>query len=67
MRVKNNEGIEDPNQKLALSIAMKIHKLRGTVVLAMDTDETDGSTDAVGGVVNSHTIKLLEEERVLML
>ena len=62
--IAGEAGLGGPNQELALSIARKISKLRGTAVLAMDTDGTDGPTDAAGGLVDSHTLEILEEEGI---
>ncbi|WP_324736583.1 glycerate kinase [Thermococcus sp. SY098] len=54
-------GIGGPNQEIALSISRKISGLRGTAVLAMDTDGTDGPTDAAGGLVDSYTLDVLKK------
>ena len=57
-------GLGGPNQEIALSIARKISGLRGTAVLAMDTDGTDGPTDAAGGLVDSYTLDVLKKEGI---
>jgi len=54
-------GKGGPNQEFALSIARKIEGLRGVAVLAMDTDGTDGPTDAAGGLVDSFTYETLKK------
>ncbi|ADT83788.1 glycerate kinase type-2 family protein [Thermococcus barophilus] len=54
-------GMGGPNQEIALSISRKISGLRGTAVLAMDTDGTDGPTDAAGGLVDSYTLDVLKK------
>ncbi|ALM74939.1 glycerate kinase type-2 family protein [Thermococcus barophilus] len=54
-------GMGGPNQEIALSISRKICGLRGTAVLAMDTDGTDGPTDAAGGLVDSYTLDVLKK------
>ncbi|ASJ13558.1 glycerate kinase type-2 family protein [Thermococcus thioreducens] len=53
-------GLGGPNQEFALSIARKIEGLNA-VVLAVDTDGTDGPTDAAGGIVDGKTLGLLRE------
>jgi len=62
--VERGGGRGGPNQEFALSIARKIGGLRGVSVLAMDTDGTDGPTDAAGGLVDSYTLELLEKQGV---
>ncbi len=62
--IEGEAGLGGPNQEFALSITRKIKGLRGVAVLAMDTDGTDGPTDAAGGLVDSHTLELLEKEGI---
>lgn len=62
--IKGDAGKGGPSQEFALSIARKIKGLRGVAVLAMDTDGTDGPTDAAGGLVDSFTMDVLEGEEV---
>ena len=57
-------GLGGPNQELALSASRKIKGLRGTALLAVDTDGTDGPTDAAGGLVDSYTAEILEGKGV---
>ncbi|AEH25218.1 glycerate kinase type-2 family protein [Pyrococcus yayanosii] len=58
--ITGDAGMGGPNQELALSIARKIAGLKGVVVVAFDTDGTDGPTDAAGGIVDWETLKRLE-------
>ncbi|WP_457742359.1 glycerate kinase type-2 family protein [Thermococcus sp.] len=53
-------GLGGPNQEFALSIARKIAGLNA-VVVAFDTDGTDGPTDAAGGIVDGKTLERLEK------
>ncbi len=62
--IEGEAGLGGPNQEFALSITRKIKGLRGVAVLAMDTDGTDGPTDAAGGLVDSYTLELLEKEGI---
>ena len=62
--IEGEAGLGGPNQEFALSIARKIAGLRGVVVLAMDTDGTDGPTNAAGGLVDSHTLEVLRKEGI---
>ncbi|NPA47357.1 MAG: glycerate kinase [Thermococci archaeon] len=61
--VGNAEGTGGPNQELALSAARKISGLP-VVLVAFDTDGTDGPTDAAGAVVDGCTLKELERAGV---
>ncbi|WP_258083874.1 glycerate kinase type-2 family protein [Thermococcus thermotolerans] len=56
--IEGEAGLGGPNQEFALSIARKIAGLNA-VVLAVDTDGTDGPTDAAGGIVDGKTLGLL--------
>jgi len=58
--IEEKAGLGGPNQEFALSIARKIDGLNA-VVLAVDTDGTDGPTDAAGGIVDGKTLELLRE------
>jgi len=59
--IHGKHGMGGPNQEFALSISRKIADLHGTAVLAIDTDGTDGPTDAAGGLVDSYSLnKLLD-------
>ena len=64
--IEGEAGLGGPNQEFALSIARKIVGLKGVAVLAMDTDGTDGPTDAAGGLVDSYTVNLIKREDVDM-
>jgi glycerate 2-kinase len=61
--IEGEAGLGGPNQEFALSIARKIAGL-DAVVLAVDTDGTDGPTDAAGGIVDGRTLGLLEKTGV---
>ncbi|NJE85036.1 glycerate kinase [Thermococcus sp. CX2] len=58
--IEGEAGLGGPNQEFALSIARKIAGLNA-VVLALDTDGTDGPTDAAGGIVDGSTLEKLSE------
>ncbi|MHA1565734.1 MAG: MOFRL family protein, partial [Alphaproteobacteria bacterium] len=45
-------GQGGPNQEFAAAAAIPIAGRKGVVVLAMDTDGTDGPTDLAGGLVD---------------
>ena len=61
--IRGEAGLGGPNQEFALSVAKKIEGLN-TAVLAVDTDGTDGPTDAAGGIVDGKTIERLRKEGV---
>jgi len=56
-KVEGSSGRGGPSQELALSFALEAWRLTGTVLIAMDTDGTDGSTDVAGGIVDSATVE----------
>ncbi len=62
--ITGEAGLGGPNQEFALSITRKIKGLRGVAVLSMDTDGTDGPTDAAGGLVDSYTYEVLEKKGI---
>ncbi|ACS90656.1 glycerate kinase type-2 family protein [Thermococcus sibiricus] len=62
--IEGEPGLGGPNQEFALSIARKIAGLKGVAVLAMDTDGTDGPTDAAGGLVDSYTLETLKKRDI---
>ncbi len=59
--ISGEAGLGGPNQEFALSVARKIAGLNAAV-LAVDTDGTDGPTDAAGGIVDGETLERLKEE-----
>ncbi len=58
--ITGEAGLGGPNQEFALSVARKIAGLNA-VVLAVDTDGTDGPTDTAGGIVDGETLERLKE------
>ncbi|WP_297092567.1 glycerate kinase [Thermococcus sp.] len=58
--IEGEAGLGGPNQEFALSVARKIAGLNA-VVLAVDTDGTDGPTDAAGGIVDGKTLEELKK------
>ncbi len=59
--IRGKAGRGGPNQELALSSAKKIHRLRGCCIASIDTDGTDGPTDAAGGIVDSYTLDSIDD------
>jgi glycerate 2-kinase len=57
--ITGEAGLGGPNQEFALSVARKIAGFDATV-LAVDTDGTDGPTDAAGGIVDGNTLERLK-------
>ncbi len=62
--ISGEAGKGGPNQELALSSAKKIAGLRGCCIASVDTDGTDGPTDAAGGIVDSYTAEVLESRGI---
>ena len=48
----HQRGMGGPNQEFALSAALDIAGLAGTVIVAVDSDGSDGPTDSAGGMVD---------------
>ena len=59
----NSHGKGGPNQEFTLSITRKISGLNA-VVLAFDSDGTDGPTDSAGGIVDGKTLEVLVEKGI---
>ena len=62
--ITGKAGKGGPNQELALSSAKKISKLRGCCIASVDTDGTDGPTDVAGGIVDSYSVEVLEDNGI---
>ena len=60
--ISGESWLGGPNQELVLSASRKLKGLRDVALLSIDTDGTDGPTDAAGGLVDSYTAEALEEE-----
>lgn len=54
--VVRGAGQGGPNQELALALAAELAGIEGWAALAVDTDGTDGPTDAAGGLVTGETM-----------
>lgn len=52
---EDTPGMGGPNQAFALAIASELRGMEGVVALGLDTDGTDGPTDAAGGLVDGTT------------
>ncbi|MEM1581830.1 MAG: glycerate kinase [Candidatus Bathyarchaeia archaeon] len=50
------KGIGGRNQEIALSSALSISGMKGTIVASVSTDGIDGPTDAAGAIVDGSTI-----------
>ena len=51
------KGVGGRSQELALSAALKLKGLEGTVIACLSTDGIDGPTDAAGAVVDGKTVE----------
>ena len=57
-------GTGGRSQELALAAAPGIAGLEGTAIFSIDSDGTDGPTDAAGGHVDGESIAALEEKGI---
>ena len=62
--VVRGEGTGGPNQEFALSLALELEGIEAWAALAVDTDGTDGPTDAAGGLVTGETAAAIRENGV---
>jgi len=59
--VGNATGRGGRNQEFALSTALRIAGSKSIVVASVDSDGTDGPTDAAGGIVDGYTMERARE------
>ncbi len=59
--VVRGEGTGGPNQEFALALATYLEGVGGWGAFAVDTDGTDGPTDAAGGLVSGETAGAIRE------
>lgn len=57
-------GIGGPSHELALGCAIGIKSLTGISIASIDTEGTDGTTGSAGGIVDTQTLRRLEEKGV---
>lgn len=60
--VGKSKGLGGRNQEFVLSSAPRISESENIVIASVDSDGTDGPTDAAGGIVDGYTIKRLSEQ-----
>ena len=59
--VVRGDGTGGPNQEFALALATYLDGVGGWEAFAVDTDGTDGPTDAAGGMVSGETAAAIRE------
>ncbi len=64
VHLSENWGKGGPNQEVALSAATRIRGKKGIFILSMDTDGTDGPTDAAGGIVDGNSYDKMRKEGI---
>ena len=57
-------GHGGPGQELALSFALAAGKVPGSALLSIDSEGTDGTTPAAGGLTDSQTLRAAAEQGV---
>lgn len=62
VRINGNHGRGGPNQEFILGFATKIRGSKRIVGASVDTDGTDGPTDAAGGIADGLTIKRAKDQ-----
>lgn len=62
--IDDQYGQGGPNQEFALSASLDIAGLDTVVVVAIDTDGTDGPTDLAGGMVDGETLSTLRAKGI---
>jgi glycerate-2-kinase len=55
--ISGEYGRGGPSQEFVLGASLKIDGNEKIVISSIDTDGTDGSTEAAGGIVDGHTLK----------
>ncbi|UCH37329.1 MAG: glycerate kinase [Candidatus Bathyarchaeota archaeon] len=61
VRISGNQGRGGPNQEFILGFATKISGSARIVGAAVDTDGTDGLTDAAGGIADGLTMRRVKD------
>jgi len=64
VKIDGNSGEGGPNQEFALSAVLQLASYDKVVIVALDTDGTDGPTDIAGGLVDSSTIQKAREKNI---
>jgi len=54
-------GLGGPNQEVALASSLKLDGIKGVALLSVDTDGTDGPTDAAGAIADGSLLNRLKE------
>jgi glycerate-2-kinase len=62
--IRGQRGEGGRNQEFALAASMKIEGSRKTVIASVDTDGTDGPTDAAGAIVDGYTAERAREMKI---
>ena len=57
----SGEGTGGPNQEFALALAVALDGVEGWAAFSVDTDGTDGPTEAAGGLVDGRTAAKVRE------
>ena len=62
--IDDRHGQGGPNQEFALSACLDIVGLEAVVIVAIDTDGTDGPTDLAGGMVDGESLSALRAKGI---
>ncbi|MEM3641700.1 MAG: DUF4147 domain-containing protein, partial [Candidatus Bathyarchaeia archaeon] len=62
--IAGKHGSGGPSQELVLGASLKIAGSEKIVIASVDTDGTDGPTEAAGGIVDGYTLKMAKEKGI---
>ncbi|MCX8188327.1 MAG: DUF4147 domain-containing protein [Nitrososphaeria archaeon] len=65
--VGGKKGVGGRNQELVLSAAVRISNSKNIVIASVDSDGTDGPTDAAGGIVDGYTVQRAKDKGINVL
>ncbi len=59
--LRENYGLGGPNQEVVLASSLKLDGIKDVALLSVDTDGTDGFTDAAGAIADGSLLNKLKE------
>lgn len=62
--ISGRSGLGGPSQELVLGSSLKIEGSKKIIIASIDTDGTDGPTNAAGGIVDGYTVKRAKKKGI---